>query len=51
MIIKNMEEVMKTIGPGTINQIVFEVNNKGISKSDIVDIVQVPKGFILIYFD
>ena len=45
-----MEEVMKTIGPGNINQIVAEVNNKGISKSDIVDIVQVPNGFILIYF-
>ena len=45
-----MEEVMKTIGPGNINQIVAEANRIGVSKGNVVDIVQVSNGFILIYF-
>lgn len=45
-----MEEVIKTIGPGNINQIVAEANRIGVSKGNIVDIVQVSNGFILIYF-
>lgn len=45
-----MEKKMTATNPGTINQIVREAREKMIKREDVVDIIQTPNGFILVYF-
>lgn len=45
-----MDEVLKMIGPGNLNQVISEANKNDVRKGDIVDIIELPNGFVLIYF-
>jgi hypothetical protein len=45
-----MEETIKIIGPGTIRQVVNDANTKNVKKGDVISFVQVPNGYMLIYF-
>lgn len=44
-----MEKKFQTIQASNINKIVAGVNELGLKKEDIVDIITVPNGYILIY--
>ena len=46
-----MEKRFKIIQASNINKIVAGANELGLKKEDIVDIITIPNGYILIYFD
>lgn len=41
---------MQILGPGNINALVRKAQELNIQKEDIVQFVQLPNGFVLIYF-
>lgn len=45
-----MKKKMFATNPGTINQIVKEAREMMLKREDVVDIIQTPNGFILVYF-
>lgn len=41
---------MQILGPANINTLVREAQELNIKKEDVVQFVQLPNGFVLIYF-
>lgn len=41
---------MQTLGPANINTLVREAQELNIQKEDVLQIVELPNGFVLIYF-
>lgn len=44
------EKKMRYVGPATINQIVKTAQDLLIKREDVVEFIQLPEGFVLIYF-
>lgn len=44
------EKKMQILGPGNINTLVRKAQELNIKKEDVVQFIQLPNGFVLIYF-
>ena len=44
------EKKLRTIGPGTLNQVVKDANENLVQKEDIVEFITLPNGYILVYY-
>lgn len=44
------DKKLNVIGPGTLNQVIRDANEKLIQKENIVEFVVIPQGVVLVYY-